>query len=226
MIDTPSPNHGDRIGGDAPDLVILHYTAMESCKAALDRLCDPQHEVSAHYLLGRDGTLHKLVPEDRRAWHAGASFWRGETDINSRSIGIELDYPGSLDGFPPFAAAQMDALDALLRDVAQRHTIAPHNVLGHSDIAPSRKADPGPKFDWSRLARAGLAQPKPQRLPEFSQKEPDPKMLAKNFASIGYDPHASFEDVLAAFRLRWRAGHAGPPDKVDAGLAHALAQLT
>lgn len=118
----------------------------------MQRLCSPEHEVSAHYLIARDGRVYQLVAEDARAWHAGAGCWAGQSDVNSHSIGIELDN----DGAAPFAAPLMDALEALLRDIMARRGISPQNVLAHSDTAPGRKIDPGPKFDWRRLQRQGL----------------------------------------------------------------------
>jgi N-acetylmuramoyl-L-alanine amidase len=137
-------------------MLILHYTGMSTAEAALDRLCDPASEVSAHYLVEEDGTAWHLVPDDRRAWHAGRAFWAGETDINSRSIGIELANPGHEHGYRPFPDAQMTALEQLCQDVLSRFPIRSHLVLGHADIAPGRKLDPGELFDWQRLAAAGV----------------------------------------------------------------------
>lgn len=150
----PSPNHGPR---HAPvDMMIIHYTGMDSAAAALDRLCDPASEVSAHYMIDEDGAVWRLVAEDRRAWHAGRSFWAGTTDINSRSIGIELVNPGHEHGYRPFPDAQMTALERLAQDILTRHPIRSHLVLGHADVAPGRKQDPGELFDWRRLAAAGI----------------------------------------------------------------------
>ncbi len=134
-------------------MVVLHYTAMATAEAALERLRDPSAEVSAHWLIAEDGRLWRLVPEARRAWHAGVAEWAGETDVNSRSIGIELANRGDT----PFAAALMDRLEALLAAVLERWAIPPERVVGHACAAPERKADPGPRFDWRRLARRGLA---------------------------------------------------------------------
>jgi N-acetylmuramoyl-L-alanine amidase len=153
--DRPSPNHGARRGGPV-DMLVLHYTGMPSTAAALDRLCDPIAEVSAHYLVGEDGTVWRLVQEDRRAWHAGEAFWAGETDINSRSIGIELANSGHGPDYRPFSDAQMAAVERLAAGILARHPIPPHRVLAHSDVAPSRKLDPGELFDWRRLADAGI----------------------------------------------------------------------
>ncbi|KAJ56467.1 hypothetical protein ACMU_05860 [Actibacterium mucosum KCTC 23349] len=134
-------------------MIVLHYTAMPSCEAALERLCDPAYEVSAHYLIARNGDVYQLVDEVNRAWHAGAGLWGSCNDINSHSIGIEIDN----DGLSPFAAPAMDTLDALLRQIMNRWAIGADCVLGHSDTAPGRKIDPGPRFDWLRLQRQGLA---------------------------------------------------------------------
>jgi N-acetylmuramoyl-L-alanine amidase len=137
-------------------MLVLHYTGMKTATAALDRMCDPASEVSAHYMIDEDGTIWQLVAEDRRAWHAGRAFWAGETDVNSRSIGIELVNPGHGPEYRPFPDAQMSALEELCRDIIGRHPILSHRVLAHSDVAPDRKLDPGELFDWYRLAAAGI----------------------------------------------------------------------
>ena len=152
-----SPNCGPRRDGARPDMVVLHYTAMESAQAAADRLCDPSAEVSAHYLIARDGEVLALVPEESRAWHAGISAWGDVPDVNSRSIGIELDNPGHVLGYHPFPEPQMKTLETLLETVLARWAIPPERVLGHACIAPGRKIDPGEKLDWRRLARRGLS---------------------------------------------------------------------
>ncbi len=151
----PSPNHGPR-QGTRPDMLILHYTGMESGAVALARLRDPLGEVSAHYLVFEDGGIVQLVPEAARAWHAGAGAWKGVTDVNSRSIGIEIVHPGHAGGLPPYPETQIAAVIALGRDIAERWGIPPERVLAHSDIAPERKEDPGETFPWLRLAEAGL----------------------------------------------------------------------
>lgn len=156
MIDSPSPNQDER-GGAAISSVVLHYTGMESADAALARLTDPQAKVSAHYMIAEDGTVLRLVPEEKRAWHAGASYWRGETGLNATSIGIEIVNPGHEFGYMPYAEPQMAALLPLLSEIVARWRIAPGMVVGHSDIAPRRKQDPGEKFDWALLARHKLA---------------------------------------------------------------------
>lgn len=152
----PSPNFGARKGNASPDMIVIHYTAMESAQAAIARLCDPEPEVSAHYVIAEDGAITRLVEEDCRAWHAGQSHWQGVNDINSCSIGIELANPGPLEELPPFPEPQMAALELLIADVQRRWSIPPERILGHEHVAPERKSDPGPKFDWARL---GLTPP-------------------------------------------------------------------
>jgi N-acetylmuramoyl-L-alanine amidase len=154
--DLVSPNHDARHPDKPVDILLLHYTGMESGKAALDRLCDPHAKVSAHYMIDECGEIWALVSEDRRAWHAGRSFWSGETDINARSVGIELVNPGHEFGYRPFPEAQMAALEALARDILNRRPIPAWRVLAHSDVAPDRKTDPGELFDWRRLATTGI----------------------------------------------------------------------
>ena len=151
-----SPNFNDRPIDVPIDMLVLHYTGMESAEVALDRLCDPEAQVSAHYLIEEDGTVHRLVDEDKRAWHAGVSWWRGSTDVNSRSIGIELVNPGHEFGYRAFPEDQMVALEGLASAILNRHPIPARNVIGHSDVAPSRKEDPGELFDWARLAEKGI----------------------------------------------------------------------
>ncbi len=151
----PSPNHGER-HGKTPDSIILHYTGMETGELALARLCDPAAEVSCHYVIGAAGEILQLVPEARRAWHAGKSYWAGEKDMNSASIGIELVNGGHEFGMPAYPAEQIAALIGLCRDIGSRHAIAPTRILAHSDIAPFRKRDPGEHFPWGQLAEAGI----------------------------------------------------------------------
>ena len=150
-----SPNHGPRLS-PIIDMLVLHYTGMQNAQAALDRLCDEQAQVSAHYLIDEDGGIYHLVDETRRAWHAGRSFWRGESDINSHSIGIELVNPGHEFGYCPFPDPQITALIDLCHGILTRHPIPARNVIGHSDIAPQRKQDPGELFPWPQLAAQGI----------------------------------------------------------------------
>jgi N-acetylmuramoyl-L-alanine amidase len=151
----PSPNHGERAGGVTPSLLILHYTGMTDAEAARRWLLDPASQVSCHYLVMEDGEVVQLVPEQSRAWHAGRSRWEALTDLNSHSIGVEIVNPGHDWGYQPFPEAQMSGVTALCVDIVRRWSIKPHHVLGHSDVAPMRKSDPGELFDWRRLAEAG-----------------------------------------------------------------------
>ena len=153
-IERPSPNRGER--KTAIDMLLFHYTGMESAQAALERLCDPATAVSAHYLIEEDGTLHRLVDDAQRAWHAGVGSWAGDTDVNSRAIGIELQNPGHEFGYRDFPAAQIAVLERLSRYLITKHSIPARHVLGHSDVAPGRKQDPGERFPWQRLAQAGI----------------------------------------------------------------------
>jgi N-acetylmuramoyl-L-alanine amidase len=152
----PSPNHGERRDGRRPTMLVLHYTGMPDEDEALQWLCDPISQVSAHYFVFADGRILQLLPEARRAWHAGVSTWDGETDLNSSSIGIEISNPGHPGGLPPFPDAQIGAVIGLAKDLATRWRIAPERVLAHSDVAPGRKLDPGEVFPWERLHRAGV----------------------------------------------------------------------
>jgi N-acetylmuramoyl-L-alanine amidase len=152
----PSPNAGERRKGERPHLVVLHYTGMASAAKAIDWLARPESKVSAHYVIDEEGSITQMVPEALRAWHAGASHWAGESDINSVSIGIEIQNPGHEDGYPDFPLVQMQSVAALCRDIAKRRGIAPEGILAHSDVSPGRKIDPGEKFDWGWLARAGV----------------------------------------------------------------------
>ena len=157
MIERPSPNFDAR--ATAITMIVLHYTGMTTAAAALDHLADPAAKVSAHYVVAEDGVVVRMVDEAERAWHAGRSFWRGIIDVNSASVGIEIVNPGHEFGYRPFPEPQMAAVEALVRDIVRRHAIVPAMVVGHSDIAPARKDDPGELFDWPRLAAAGLAAP-------------------------------------------------------------------
>jgi N-acetylmuramoyl-L-alanine amidase len=156
IVACASPNHDARPEGAAIDILVLHYTGMKTADEALARLTDPAARVSAHYTIGRDGRVFAHVPEERRAWHAGVSFWAGEQNVNARSIGIELVNPGHEFGYIPFAEEQIGALVELGRAILSRHPIPPQRVLGHSDVAPARKTDPGELFPWKRLAEAGI----------------------------------------------------------------------
>jgi N-acetylmuramoyl-L-alanine amidase len=161
IVDAPSPNFDER---SLPvSMLVLHYTGMADAGSAIARLRDPTAKVSAHYLVDEDGEVLRLVEEDKRAWHAGRAYWRGLTDVNGASIGVEIVNPGHEYGYRPFPEAQMDALIPLVADIVHRHRIRPAYVVGHSDVAPARKEDPGELFDWARLAKLGLAMPRPTR---------------------------------------------------------------
>lgn len=214
----PSPNFTERRQGARPDLLVIHYTAMASAEAALSRLCDPAAGVSAHYLIARDGRVFQLVDEDKRAWHAGAAFWAGLRDVNSRSIGIELDN----DGTAPFAAPLMDALERLMDGVMHRWSIPAARVIGHSDCAPGRKVDPGPRFDWRRLALGGRAV---RPVAQAPSSDADPARWRGAMARAGYDPALDDAVLLEALRLRLRPGATGPLDATDLALAEALAGI-
>ncbi|MEM8787610.1 MAG: N-acetylmuramoyl-L-alanine amidase [Pseudomonadota bacterium] len=213
IADHPSPNFGPRRDGARPELVVLHYTAMEAA-AARARLCAPEHKVSAHYLIDPDGAIWRLVDEDRRAWHAGAGTWRGRGDVNSRSIGIELANSGAT----PFAAPQMRALEALLRDILARWAMPAQAVIGHADLAPDRKQDPGPRFDWRGLARQRLAVWPAAHAPAQAA----PAAFAAAAARFGYDPASA--QVLRAFRHRFRPWAVGSLDGWDVAAAQDLAR--
>lgn len=218
LLQRPSPNQDSRSqdgrGGALIDMLVLHYTGMQTAQAALSRLCDPAAKVSAHYTIDEDGTVYAHVPEDRRAWHAGLSFWAGATDINARSIGIELVNPGHEFGYRPFAQVQIAALIDLAHGILARHPIPAARVLGHSDVAPARKDDPGELFPWTRLAEAGIGLwPQPQ----------DSNLSAEALATFGYDPHAPQDKVITAFQRHFRpAVLTGTWDKECAGLLAGL----
>jgi N-acetylmuramoyl-L-alanine amidase len=154
IIDLPSPNHDER--GGPVDMLILHYTGMQTAQDALDRLRDPVAAVSSHYVVDEDGTVFRLVPEERRAWHAGVSYWRGHSALNARSVGVEIVNPGHQWGYRDFSALQMAAVCDLCLGILARHAIPARNVVAHSDVAPDRKEDPGERFDWRGLAENGV----------------------------------------------------------------------
>jgi N-acetylmuramoyl-L-alanine amidase len=211
-IAAPSPNFDARRA--PPDMIVLHYTGMESGEAALARLRDPTAKVSAHYLVEEDGRVFALVPEARRAWHAGASYWRGERDINAASIGVEIVNPGHEFGYRPFTDIQIDAVIALLSDVRARWTIPDARILGHSDVAPARKSDPGELFPWRRLALEGhglWAEPPPAPGAVLAPGDEGLGVLALQGAlsRMGYESlaHGRYDDATAtivrAFQRHW-----------------------
>src|SRR6516165_26410 len=200
----PSPNHDSRGEPVHIDMLVLHYTGMKTAGEAIGRLCDPAARVSAHYVIEEDGTIWRLVPEARRAFHAGRSCWAGRSDLNHVSIGIEIANPGHEWGYHPFPEDQMAALERLCRDVLERRPIPPHRVVGHSDIAPDRKTDPGELFDWPRLARAGVGiWPAPSLRPPAASFERG-RVIA-DLGTIGYcTQRVAEEPVIAAFQRRFR----------------------
>ncbi|WP_244293973.1 N-acetylmuramoyl-L-alanine amidase [Pannonibacter carbonis] len=222
----PSPNHNERRDAATIDMLVLHYTGMQDGTSALQRLCDPRAEVSAHYLVEEDGSILQCVPEARRAWHAGKSFWKGVTDINSCSIGIEIVNPGHNWGYRPFPEAQIAAVIALCADICARHRITPWRVLAHSDIAPERKEDPGELFPWDRLAAHDIGHfvpPVPVTGGRFFQQGESGQpieALQSMLAIYGYNIAVNGEydaqttTVVTAFQRHFR------PERVD-GIADA-----
>lgn len=221
----PSPNIEPRKSGYRPDLLLLHYTGMYSVDNAIDWLARPESKVSCHYVVAEDGTITQMVAEEMRAWHAGQSFWDGVTDINSCSIGIEIHNPGHTQGYPDFPSAQLDAVTRLAADIVARHRIAKRRVLAHSDVAPQRKIDPGEKFDWQKLAAAGVGRwiaPEPLNDDGWSlghgarsEKVAEAQQLLRAYG-YGIDVTGMLDTatafVLRAFQLHWR------PARVDSHL--------
>ncbi len=219
VTDAPSPNHDGRPDGAPVDMLILHYTGMRSGAAAIDRLCDPAAKVSAHYVVEEDGRVFRLVPESRRAWHAGISHWRGASGVNARSIGIEVVNPGHEHGYRPFAALQMAALCDLCLGILARHPIPAWNVVGHSDVAPDRKEDPGEFFDWEGLAAHGVGLwPR-----EAGRAGGDALRL---LGTIGYRTDLPLPVLLRAFQRHWRPGRVdGVADTETLARLHAVAAI-
>ena len=231
----PSPNHGERRGYARPDSVIMHYTGMATGQGALDWLRDPKSELSSHYVVAEYGEIVQLVAEDRRAWHAGVGVWKGERDLNSASIGIEIVNPGHERGLPPFPEAQIAATIALCRDIGSRRAIRPERILAHSDIAPSRKRDPGERFPWDVLARAGVGhwvEPAPiGGAAAFGrgQEGPHVRALQALLALYGYGVELTgvydraTEIVVTAFQRHFRPERVdGQPDESTIATLRAL----
>ncbi|NQV47481.1 MAG: N-acetylmuramoyl-L-alanine amidase [Rhodospirillaceae bacterium] len=222
MKSYPSPNHDERSGDTPVDMLVLHYTGMESAAAARTRMCDANGKVSAHYMIDEDGDILQLVPENRRAWHAGEAFWRGQTNINGRSIGIELVNPGHEFGLRPFPDAQMAALEALAAELLERHPIPAVNVVGHSDVAPRRKSDPGELFDWRRLAAVGIGL-WPDGVAEVTV---DARRATHMLAAIGYET-VDLNITVEAFQRRYRPTRIdGIIDGETGGLLSRVQRLT
>lgn len=189
-----SPNYNER-KADTIDMLVIHYTDTIDIMESIDILTHPDKEVSAHYLIDINGDIIQMVDESMRAWHAGKSFWRGITDINSHSIGIELQNPGHGNGYVEFPDAQMDSLVVLCKDILERHEIPALNIVAHSDIAPARKKDPGELFDWAFLSRNGIG-----LYPEAAANMDSPKAINDILIEIGYDPDVSDDERLTAFK--------------------------
>jgi N-acetylmuramoyl-L-alanine amidase len=226
VIERPSPNYNARPVGKSIDMLVIHYTGMRDAEAALRRLSDPEAQVSSHYLIDETGLVYRLVDEKRRAWHAGVGYWAGERDINGISIGIELANPGHEFGYRPFAEPQMAALIDLCRGILSRHPIPPARVLGHSDVAPARKIDPGELFDWPRLAASGIGQ-----WPEPASGPADLASVQKALAQFGYDvapsgqPDEPTRLALSAFQRHFRRHRIdGVPDEETRGMLYGLLQ--
>ncbi len=219
IIDRPSPNHDARPDGQEVDMLVLHYTGMQSGEAALERMCDPDAKVSAHYCIEEDGRIFALVGEDRRAWHAGVALWQGASDINARSIGIELVNPGHEFGYRPFPALQMSALKALALDILARHPIPAARVLGHADVAPLRKDDPGELFDWRGLAGSGIGV-----WPEEGSAAVLESAVGQALERIGYGyTDEDLPAVIRAFQRHYR--QSGITGSADAETRRRMAAL-
>ncbi|WP_169568416.1 N-acetylmuramoyl-L-alanine amidase [Sneathiella limimaris] len=200
ILQSPSPNCNERRNEMSVSMLVLHYTGMQTAEGALRRMCDVDAGVSAHYMITEEGLIHQLVAEDKRAWHAGVSYWNGITDVNSASIGIEIVNPGHEFGYVPFPEEQMLAVKALSQQIVNRYEIEPLNVVGHSDIAPKRKQDPGELFDWEMLAAVGVGY-----WPAHNASGEQMSRLALDEAleAIGYEDPGSVE-TIAAFQRHWR----------------------
>ncbi len=216
MISAPSPNFDVRPG--RIDCLVFHYTGMQTASAALARLCDPARKVSSHYLVEEDGTVYALVPEEQRAWHAGISYWRGIENLNDGSIGIEIVNPGHEWGYRAFPRRQMQALIELCENILARHEIPDQNIVGHSDIAPNRKQDPGELFDWRLLAAEGIGL--------WTDESAEDGNLKEDLAAIGYDVRLPAADIILAFQRRFLPHNlTGRPDEVTARRAAAVRAL-
>ena len=213
IISHPSANHEPRPQGASIDMLVLHYTGMETPEAALQRLCDPESKVSAHYFIEEDGTIRQLVEDSERAWHAGVSYWQGRENLNHYSIGVEIVNPGHEFGYRDFPAVQMQAVRDLCLHLIKTHKIPQYNVVAHSDIAPDRKEDPGEKFDWKFLAREGVGiWPAAYDVTQM----PDMRVAMTALTTIGYKVGTNLDNILAikAFQRRYR------PELIDGSLDH------
>ena len=216
MILRPSPNFDERDA--AVEFLVLHYTGMPTAQSAIDLLRSPEAKVSSHYVVDEDGAVYCLVPEEKRAWHAGISCWRGHRMLNGASVGIEIVNPGHEWGYRPFPAAQMDAVRELCLGILSRHSIPARNVVAHSDIAPNRKQDPGELFDWKGLAKAGIG--------VWTDEFASPGNVRADLAAIGYDVSLPERDVVLAFQRHFLPQNlSGVVDFSTGGRAAALRAL-
>jgi N-acetylmuramoyl-L-alanine amidase len=227
LREAPSPNHDARPDGEPIDTLVLHYTGMRTGREAIARLRDPAARVSSHYVVEEDGAVFRLVPEERRAWHAGVSHWRGQEALNGRSIGIEIVNPGHEWGYRPFPALQMAAVCDLCLGILGRHPITARNVVAHSDIAPDRKQDPGELFDWEGLAAEGVGL-WPRGIPGLAGAAvPDgPARALRLLGGIGYRTDLPLPVLVTAFQRRWRPERVdGAPDAGTLARMEAVAAL-
>jgi N-acetylmuramoyl-L-alanine amidase len=226
--DAPSPNYGPRAGGRRPDIIILHYTDTRTTFDALQILQSQERQVSAHYLVGDNGQVMRLVPEEMRAWHAGKSWWAGEGDLNSRSVGIEIQNPGHGFGYVPFPQVQMNAVAELCRDIIQRWRVLPYHVLAHSDIAPGRKIDPGELFPWAWLATQGVGlwpEPTDTELLDAEGLVKDEEQVKLLMTRFGYDPSQEFTTLVTAFQRHFEGDVFTNPDLVGKPSARTVARM-
>jgi len=201
-FDFQSPNFNERADGQSPSMLLLHYTGMKTGSEAIERLCDPGSKVSAHYVVEEDGRVFQLVSDDKRAWHAGVSYWAGESDINSASIGVEIVNPGHEFGYRDFPDAQIESVIKLCGQIIEKYNISSGKVMGHSDVAPGRKTDPGELFPWERLAQSGIGlwpevwDMDVQAAPDLLESDDSYHALLCEF---GYSPAEDFDVVLEAY---------------------------
>ncbi|HYD19064.1 MAG TPA: N-acetylmuramoyl-L-alanine amidase [Patescibacteria group bacterium] len=198
-----SPNFDDRAKDSKIEIIVVHYTSMDSTQAVLDKFADPASKVSSHYLIAENGDIYALVPEDKRAWHAGVSSWQGRDDVNSRSIGIEISNRNG----EPYTKEQLFALTILIKDIQSRHDVLPENIVGHSDVAPNRKQDPGEHFPWQKLSRHDIGRwPKPTIMDKFNAAAvaKKPQELRALFRAAGYGTEGiKTKDLVTAFQRRY-----------------------
>ena len=221
IVNLPSPNYNDRPPGTKIDILVIHYTGMVGLTEALERLCDPANAVSAHYLIDRNGQIFQLISEEKRAWHAGVSSWRETSNINNSSIGIELENPGHEFGYKKFPKPQIDSLVRIAKDIIIRHPIPARNIIGHSDVAPTRKKDPGELFDWRKLALSGIGY-----WPETPKSEGITQINASNFElalkKYGYDT-TNLPATILAFQRHFLPNHCS--NQPDLGMFRVLEMI-